>query len=202
MLFYYNKIKKFLSSSEGVFILAIIIISIFTRFFHLTYQSLWFDELYSVCIADPTNSTETLLSKLETDYHPPLFYLFLHGLFQVFPFNDFTARFAVAIIGILGVWLIYYLGKEINNKQTGLWAAFILSILYFHIKHSQEVRMYIVLFALIIITSIVFLKAIRKSNNYYFIFYAFFSVLSIYTHFMRSLFYGSRTLHTSPDDFP
>ncbi len=178
----FHKTKNFLFS-ESAFILTIVAITIFTRLFHLTFQSLWFDELYSMCIADPANSTGVLLSKLETDYHPPLFYLILHGLFQIFPFNDFTARFFVALLGILGVWLIYYLGKEIKNKQTGLMSAFLLSIFYYHIKHSQEVRMYILLFVFVIITSILFLKNIKKANIYYFILYAIFSVLSIYTHY-------------------
>ena len=182
MLKKFPRAKSFLTSDKTI-ILVIIAVTVFTRFFQLTFQSLWFDELYSMCIANPTNSVGLLLSNLETDFHPPLFYLLLHGVFHVFSFDDFTARFLVATLGCMGVWLMYYLGKEINNKRTGLMSAFLLSIFFFHIKHSQEVRMYILLFVLVVATSILFLKALKKSHITYLILYVMLSVLSIYTHY-------------------
>lgn len=182
MINIYLKAKRVVVS-EGALIGLIIIVTLFTRFYHLTFESLWYDELYSVCNANPKNSIGLILNNLKTDFHPPLFYLLLHGVFNIFQYNDFTARAFVAVISAIGVWLVYLLGKEIKGKRTGLLSAFLLSIFFFHIKHSHEVRMYILLFALAILSSYYFLKYIKQAKVWHLVWYTLFTALSLYTHY-------------------
>lgn len=139
-------------------VIVIILLTVATRFYHLTYQSLWFDELYSVTIAAPDNSVQGILTDIKTDFHPPLFYFLLHYVFRVFPYNDLTGRLLSAIIGCIGVWLIYLLAKQSGRERFALLTALFCSVFFFHVKYSQEVRMYIVLFCLATITSLLFLK--------------------------------------------
>lgn len=164
-------------------IVSIIAITIFTRTFHLTFQSLWFDELYSMIIANPENSYKTILQNIRTDFHPPLYYLSLNTLFQILPYNDFTGRLISALAGIAGVFLIYLLGKALKDKRTGIVMAFLTSIFFFHIKYSQEVRMYILIFALATLLTIIFIKIIKNPRLKGYISYFFIAVLSIYTHY-------------------
>jgi len=63
---------------------------------------------------------------------PPLYYWLVMLGFKIFNVNEFSARIASAIFGILGVVGIYLLGKLLINKRTGFLAGIILatSMLY------------------------------------------------------------------------
>ncbi|MFH1118665.1 MAG: glycosyltransferase family 39 protein [Bacteroidota bacterium] len=172
-----------LLSEERFLFVSIIAITVFTRTFHLTYQSLWFDELYSICVANPSNSFSTILTDIKTDFHPPFYYFILNTVFRIFPYNDFVGRIISAIFGIMGVCAMYFLGKEIRNKRIGLLMAFLMSVSLYQIKHSQEVRMYILLSLLAIVSSLLFLKAIKKSKSGHFFLYTIASALMMYTHY-------------------
>lgn len=164
-------------------VIVIILLTVATRFYHLTYQSLWFDELYSVTIAAPDNSVQGILTDIKTDFHPPLFYFLLHYVFRVFPYNDLTGRLLSAIIGCIGVWLIYLLAKQSGRERFALLTALFCSVFFFHVKYSQEVRMYIVLFCLATITSLLFLKYLRSKRNRHLWLYAVVSAIMLYTHY-------------------
>lgn len=136
------------------------------RFYHIDFQSVWLDEICSIIEANP----ETRWSDLEatimvSDPHPPLYFALMKILFQLFGYTTFVARAFSAVIGVAGVYAIYLLGKEINNKNTGLIAALLLAINSFHIYYSQEVRMYALLL-LFTILSYYRLVLFLKNNSY------------------------------------
>ena len=63
---------------------------------------------------------------------PPLYYWFVMLGFKVFGVNEFSARIASALFGILGVVGIFLLGKLLVNKRTGFLAGIVLttSVMY------------------------------------------------------------------------
>ena len=67
-------------------------------------------------------------------------------IFKVFGYTTFVARLFSAILGILSIYGINILGKELINKKVGLISALILTINPFHLYFSQEARPYILLF--------------------------------------------------------
>ncbi|MFP9115057.1 glycosyltransferase family 39 protein [Flavobacterium sp. RHBU_3] len=122
---------------------AIIILASFLRFFRLDYQSLWMDEIFTLNITDPSLNTKEFLNAIETtEGFPYLYYFFLRAFYTVAGYSAAVARIPSAIAGVLAIYVIYLLVKEIYNKQAGIIAALLLAINEFGIHYSQEARSY------------------------------------------------------------
>lgn len=159
-----NKLNNWIKSNY--IILLILILAAVLRFYHIDYQSLWLDEICSLIEANPEIKWSDLEGNIIlTDPHPPLYFALMKILFQLFGYTSLVARAFSAVVGVVGVYAIYLLGKEINNKNTGLIAAFLLAINSFHIYYSQEVRMYALL-VLLTVLSYYRLVVYLKENTY------------------------------------
>lgn len=165
-------------------ILLILLIALVMRLYHLEYQSVWLDEIASITEANPAVSWSDLeITIVTSDPHPQLYFVFLKSMFLLFGYTILVARTLSVIVGILGVFSIYLLGKEFMNKNVGLISAFLLAINAFHLYHSQEVRMYSMLLLLSILSFyrlIIFLKNITYKNA---IWYGIFTGLMLLTQF-------------------
>lgn len=78
-----------------------------------------------------------LFSKAFFDYNESLSRFFTIPFVWIFGLNEFSTRIPIAIIGILTVWLLYHLGKEIFNEKVGLLSALFLAISPWHIQFSR-----------------------------------------------------------------
>lgn len=169
---------------NSYFLLAVImILAAALRLFRLNFQSLWFDELIVMNTCLPVQSFADIIKSLQSNVHPPFYYLCLNTFFRIFEYSEFTARLLSAIIGILSIPLVYLLGKEIKNRETGLFAAFILSINYFHIYYSQEVRSYILLFFFSTLTLWLLVRYLKQTNLKNLVFYSVSAIFLIFTHY-------------------
>jgi len=59
-----------------------------------------------------------------------------------FGLNEFTVRSPSIIFGILTIWGVYLLGKELFNRNVGLLSAFLISFLKIEILWSRQARPY------------------------------------------------------------
>jgi len=135
------KFKNFIRSNYSIILILILASSL--RFYHIDYQSVWLDEICSMIEANPSVAWSDLeISIINSDPHPPLYFAFLKALLQIFGYTTFIGRILSAFTGVLGVFSVYLLGKELINKKVGLIAGFLLAINFFHIYYSQEIRMY------------------------------------------------------------
>jgi uncharacterized membrane protein len=162
---------------------AALIMAVILRFTGLTYQSYWLDELFSVGVSNPANSFPTMWNATLADVHPPLYQSILWLWYKIFGFTEGTGRTLSAIIGSLGVYSMYLLGKEFYNRHVGLYAAIIASMNYFLIQYSQEVRSYGLLFLFSILSYLYFVKVIKQYDKKIFVLYLLFTSALIYTHF-------------------
>lgn len=71
-------------------------------------------------------------------YLGPLYYYMMALAMAIFWLNPVAAAGQVALIGVLTVWLIYYLGKEWFGKIPGLMAAFLYAISPITIIYSRS----------------------------------------------------------------
>lgn len=177
-----GKIKNWIASNYLIII--ILIIASAMRLYHLTYQSIWLDEIASITEANPALPWSDLeMTILASDPHPQLYFVLLKSMFILFGYTIFVARFFSAVVGTLGVFSIYLLGTEIMNKRVGLIAAFLLAINAFGLNYSQEVRMYSLLLLLTILSFyrlVVFLKNTTYKNA---VWYGVFTGLMVFTQF-------------------
>jgi len=98
------------------------------------------------------------------NYGYGLFTAFWSSLFK----GEFMLRLSSVIFGVVCIILIYKIGKLFFDKETGLIAAFILSISPFHIYYSQEFRVY-TLISLVTLISVYFLRRFQLSGKYRFL---------------------------------
>lgn len=169
---------------ENYQIIVIIIIAAALRLFHLDFQSIWLDEIHTMNEANPKIPFKELYNVIMSgEQMPPLYFYTLYFIFKIFGYTTFVARFYSAALGLISIYALYVLGKEIVNKQVGLISAFLLSINYFHLYYSQEARPYEFLLLCSIISFFMLIRFIKKPTRKNAIIYGVFSALMIHSHF-------------------
>ncbi len=172
----------------------IILLASALRLYHIDFQSLWYDELHSVVPTGPNSTFESIINYSRTD-QPPLFFIYLHYAFVWFGYDSMTARVAAAVIGILGVPAVYWLGYEVSQKkEIGLMAAFLVATNYFCIYYSQEVRFYSMCFLLSTLSYCFYLRSYRTQNPTDFVGYIVTTVGLLYTHYYGIILYATQAL--------
>lgn len=169
---------------EHKILLLILFLASALRFYHIDFQSIWLDEIHTMNEANPKVGFLNLYDIITSgEQMPPFYFYSLYFLFKIFGYTTFVARVYSAIVGVVSVFSIYLLGKEIMNKKTGIIAALLVTVNPFHLYYSQEARPYIFLFlfsALAFCYLIKFLKLPNKRNALY---YGFFASLMLCSHF-------------------
>ncbi len=131
---------------ENRWIILILTLAAFLRFYQLGFQSAWLDELHTLKESDPampfSQFDKVIMAR---EGIPHLYFIIVRFLMDLFNGSIFVARIPSAIGGVLTVWLVYLLGKELYNKRAGQIAALLLTLNYFHIEYSQEARSYALL---------------------------------------------------------
>ena len=104
--------------------------------YQLGYESLWFDEAYSIESAQgPLN------------FNRPLYFLLLR-LWMRIGIGEAWLRSLSVLFGLASVALIYGLGCRLAGKTTGRIAALLLTLSPLAINHAQEIRFYTLSLAL------------------------------------------------------
>lgn len=107
----------------------------------------------------------------------------MNVVFKIFGYSTFVARMVSALIGIAGLYAIYLLGKELFSKKVGIYAMILLSVNYFHIYYSQDVRMYGLLFLTTTLSFYYLTRLIKTPTLKNTLIFGLVSTLMIYSHF-------------------
>lgn len=71
------------------------------------------------------------------DYHPGIFVYLLMPLQALFGMNVWTTRLPGAIVGMLGVWLLYILIRRVYNDRVAALAALFLAVSPWHVHVTR-----------------------------------------------------------------
>lgn len=165
-------------------IIAILFIAAVLRFFHLDYQSVWLDEIHTINEANPAFGFREVSGALASgEQMPPLYFYIINILFKILGYSTWVLRSFSAVMGVLGVYYTYRLGREMLNKNTGLLAALLLAVNSFHIFYSQEGRPYIFLYLFTVLSFISLIKMIRVPSLKHALIYGVMSAIMLYAHF-------------------
>jgi 4-amino-4-deoxy-L-arabinose transferase-like glycosyltransferase len=104
--------------------------------------------------------------------HPFIFPLILYLIIKTFGMNAFTIHLPNLILGTLLIPLVYFFGKRIYNKQVGLMAAGIISVLPSLVSYSRSILLDLPLTFFSLLTLFLFYLAIKKRKKSYNIFIA------------------------------
>ena len=113
------------------------------RLLFLGHDSLWFDEMMTRHGAVQGLAAD--VTALSGRDHLPLLYWLTAAVLRLLPEHAITLRLPSALAGVLTVPLLFAYGRALGRPRAGLWAAFLLALLPFHVRYSQEARHYALL---------------------------------------------------------
>ncbi|MBI2907295.1 MAG: glycosyltransferase family 39 protein [Chloroflexi bacterium] len=118
----------------------ILLLAFALRVFRLGYQSIWWDEGYSIAISSTSLAEATRATA--TDIHPPLYYYLLHFWMQAAGQSEFAVRFLSAALGVVLAASVMSFGSRLLGPRLGVVGAFLTAISPLHVAYGQETRMY------------------------------------------------------------
>lgn len=180
----FQKIKNLKLERYSIWV--IIFLAAAIRFTGLVKRDFWYDEAFTgVAVKE---NFHDMIQMIINDVHPPLYYLTLKIFASFFNYNVYGIRLFSAIFGVLSIWALYILAKELFNIKVARYAALIATISPFAIQYSQEARMYAMLVFFILMAAYFFVKGLRTKKITYYIFWGIFTGLSMLTHYMGIIF--------------
>lgn len=177
--------------SYKIYLVIAVLIGIVVRLYGLDIQGLWFDELYSVCAS--YNKLPQAVSWIFSDtLNPHLYQFFIYFWAKIFGNSEFMVRLPSAVIGIITIFCSYFLTKKFFDKYTAACTTILISFSATAIIYSQEARAYSFLLLFSLITTLLWLNILKNFkqdiNNKEFKFYSGFAILTVFTHYIGSIF--------------
>lgn len=172
---------------KNILLLFILLLGLFVRLIFIDKpDGLWNDEYVSWSIA-VVPFGKGFIEAVKTQCHMPFYYLYLKFFMMLFGTSDLVLRLTSVFSGVIAIPVMYFLGKEFNEK-TGILCASMASVSSFLIYFSQEVRLYSVLFLFSALAVLYSLKFIKLQNKKNFLFCLIFNVLILFTHTIGFVF--------------
>jgi uncharacterized membrane protein len=167
---------------------AIVLLGFALRLYHLDYQSLWYDEAFTVWMGTQPLSgmTDAIAEEgLETGTldHPPLHYVLLHTWFKLFGVGAYQARLLFMIFGVLAIPVLYLLARLLFDHRTGLLSALLLAVSQLGVMYSQETRPYALLLFFALCSVCLFVITLRYRRALAWWGFVLCVALMLYTHY-------------------
>ena len=160
----------------------------------LDSEYLWYDEYFSVCVANRT--LDQTIYSIIFDVHPPAFYLLLHYYIKLnLHFTIFYLRFLPMIINLIALIILFYFTKNFFNLEVAILSSLLFTFSNFLLQYSQEVRMYSLIVLLSITSSFsLLLMIVYPLKKKWLWLYALINILGVYTHYHFFLFLFSHLI--------
>ncbi len=196
-----GNIKEALSRSRYLqLLLSLTLIGAILRFYQLGYNSFWLDEATTFNIAVKT-IPDIWQVTTAGEFNPPLFYWAEH-LMLVFGNTEVILRFLPALLGVLTIPLIYLVGREFMDRNTGIIAAAALTFSPFLLFYSQEARAYSMMLFFVTFSMVFYLKALKNNDVRDWALFGILSALAFWSHFYALVIIGALILYALYDLFP
>ena len=175
----FKKIKLF-------FILLLIFLGSFLRFYNLNFDDLWSDEMTSYWLSNPFYSFSETISLIFESNLMISFEIILKIFHKLFGYDVHISRYLNAIISVFSIILFFnLLRKNSVNINSILYGTFLLAFNIFHIRYAMELRSYTLTFflALMLINLLFEDQYLKKKNSYldYFLIIII-SLLMLFSH--------------------
>lgn len=144
-------------------LLLLLLLAFALRVSGLTVQSMWRDEV------DALRFSQASLADLaknfsRTGWNGPLFYVLLRVWVHLTGSSEFALRAFSLSSGLLGVSLVYRVGRTWFSNRIGMLAALLTAFSPYMVWYAQEAKMYALLVALVVGTVAVYREALRSGN--------------------------------------
>ncbi|MFH0738862.1 MAG: glycosyltransferase family 39 protein [Candidatus Omnitrophota bacterium] len=129
------------------------------------------------------NINDVNLGLLNTDTHPPFYFLAMHFWMRLFSDSPLSVRFFSVIFGMISIILAYQLGCRLFNKQAGFFCGLIVSVSAFCVRYSQEARAYSLIMCMGLASLLLLLRLEEEDRYSDGLLLGLVNALGIYTHY-------------------
>lgn len=159
------------------------LVALLLRLFHITRESLWWDEYTSHVYLGASSLPEFLslnrtLDPLTLPAYYCLEYLWTHYVQN----SVLSLRLMSIAIGLATMSLVYALGRRLYGSRAGLVTAALLALSPVHIHHSQGIRMYVLFVFLVVAVAWSFVRLLDRPRPGWWLLHGLVSVLLYWTH--------------------
>ncbi|MDO8688443.1 MAG: glycosyltransferase family 39 protein [Dehalococcoidia bacterium] len=149
------------------------------RLFLLGSPSIWLDESYTIDVA--SRGVGDIL-KNTGDFHPPLYYVFLH-FWLTLGRSEFMVRLPSALLGALSVPIAFVLARTWLAERAAFLSALLLAVSPLSVWYSQEARMYSQLAFLGLVSVLALSRLVQGGKPAWWLVYVISTVAGLYTHY-------------------
>jgi mannosyltransferase len=170
-----------------VAMLTVILLAFAWRAWGLDFQSLWRDEVDALRFA--TRPWPELLAMfIRPGENGPLFFLLLRPWLAITGHSEYALRFASLMAGVIAVALSMVLSGRLGApRSVRLIAGLLLATNPHLVWYSQEGKMYALITALILASSLSFVEALQRSEVWRWVLYWLWTTLCLYVHVLAAL---------------
>jgi len=180
-----------LALKRNIDIILILIIGFILRFTISYTHSYTNDELSAINRLRYDNFADLIEKGVKTgDMHPAGIEVFMKGWSSIFGTSEIALRFPFVLCGVASIFMIFLIGSKWFNRRTGIYAAAILSVLYFPVIQSELARPYSPGLLIALLTAWFYHKVLFSEVKKYkhAIFLGICFAAGMYTHYFLFLF--------------
>lgn len=148
-------------------------------------SSVWFDESYSAYLV--RGNFSEIYDLTAQDVHPPMYYFALKMWTSIFGTTDVSMRFLSVFFGLLAIVFIFQLLKKMFGIKAASLGTIFVSISPMFIRYAQEIRMYTMVFLIVILATYCLILALENGKNKaaikYWVLYGLLLSLGMWTHY-------------------
>jgi len=183
---------------QKYFLFFFLIVSlIFTRFFNINHEDLWFDEIISFWISDPEISfKETIFRNEQFNNSHKLYHLILKLYFKFFHYIPEYGRYLNIFFDLFSLLLLLKLIQSIKKNHSYFLLALLLIFNHYLISYAHELRTYSFFFFISSLSIFLFFEIYFKQNvnKFFYILYFFTSVAGLFTHNFYFIIFFSKII--------
>lgn len=181
-------------------LLSLSLIGAILRFYNLGYNSLWLDEASTLSFA-VKSIPDIWQATTAGEFNPPLFYWTEH-IMLLFGNSEAVLRFVPALLGVLTIPLIYLVGKEFMDRNTGIIAAAAFAVSPFLLFYSQEARAYSMMLFFVTFSMVFYFRALKNNDVRDWALFGILSALAFWSHFYALVIIGALVLYALFELYP
>lgn len=166
------------SSTMIAVVLIIICIGAFLRFYNLSTESYWFDEIVMLKVTATSQGVADTLALGRA----PLLVLLGYTWTQWFGNSEVAVRVLPAIFGTLLLPVMFYIGRQLFNYQVALIVTILITLSGFHIYHAQDFRYYSLFLFMTVASYYFYIQFLEHGKRRHLILYVAYSILTYYSH--------------------
>ncbi len=180
-------------------VIGIILVAAVLRFYGLTKQPLWYDELVGIHIATYRGGLPAIWNTTVSRFypHPPPFMILLRLWFKGWQWapSEFSARLPSVWASLLAFPIFYRYLSEIASERLALIALVLLAVSPSHIFYAQEARPYAWMFTLTVLTVWVLHRALKAKHALWWVAHALCLLVLLPLHYFSWCVLGGEILY-------